>query len=451
MPSDNVPTNPTSPADPAVSGTPTPTSGASTGNAGFTVAAEIGVAIATATGIAELLAVLRRHLKWLLPAARVTLYLVEADGEHYRVVVIQPTGADAAGPVYPIEQGIAGWVIRHDTPLAIPDLRDAALWPEGVDRASGEALGMGAEGAALLLPLRASGALVGALGIGSPRPNAYADVDRGLINLVALQVAASVRTAMLFETAERERVRAEEAVRGRDEFLYTVSHDLKNPLASIKGRVQLAQQRLAAPRLPENDKVIALLAPIDATVTRMSRLIDDLLDGARLQAGQLLALDPQPTDLVALVRREVAEHEVAEHEAAAIGHVLHVDAPTSRISGTWDAFRLERVLDNLLANAVKYSPNGGDITVDVRPGTSNDGRDGAILQVRDKGLGIPRADLPHVFERFHRAGNVGRTAGTGIGLSGVRQIVEQHGGSIVIDSEAGVGTTVTVWLPLVCP
>jgi signal transduction histidine kinase len=112
--------------------------------------------------------------------------------------------------------------------------------------------------------------------------------------------------------------------------------------------------------------------------------------------------------------------------------------------GLWDAFRLERVLDNLLGNAVKYSPHGGAISVRV-----SQERGDAVLEVVDQGLGIPAAALPHLFEHFQRAGNVGTTQGTGLGLVGVRRIVEEHGGTIDIRSQEGQGTTVTIHLPRV--
>src|SRR5205085_140437 len=124
-------------------------------------------------------------------------------------------------------------------------------------------------------------------------------------------------------------------------------------------------------------------------------------------------------------------------------HSIHVEATVSALVGLWDGARLERVLLNLFANAVKYSPDGGAISLTV----SREDH-WAVVTVRDQGLGIPAADLPHIFERFHRAGNVGRISGTGIGLAEARQIVEQHGGTVTVASQEGCGTTFTLRLPL---
>jgi signal transduction histidine kinase len=116
--------------------------------------------------------------------------------------------------------------------------------------------------------------------------------------------------------------------------------------------------------------------------------------------------------------------------------------------GDWDAARLGRVLANLLANAIKYSPQGGPITVDLKREEMDAGAF-AVLAVRDQGLGIPAEDLPRIFEPFQRARNVvGRIGGSGLGLASVRQIVEQHGGTIAVTSEGGAGSTFTVRLPL---
>jgi signal transduction histidine kinase len=113
--------------------------------------------------------------------------------------------------------------------------------------------------------------------------------------------------------------------------------------------------------------------------------------------------------------------------------------------------RLVRVLDNLLANGIKYSPNGGEIEVSLAR-QDDGGAAWAVLAVRDHGLGIPAADRPRVFERFRRARNVvGLIGGTGIGLASTRQIVEQHGGTITVVSQEGVGSTFTVRLPLTPP
>ncbi|MFN8556342.1 MAG: sensor histidine kinase [Dehalococcoidia bacterium] len=122
----------------------------------------------------------------------------------------------------------------------------------------------------------------------------------------------------------------------------------------------------------------------------------------------------------------------------------------AELIGVWDGARLTRVVDNLLSNAVKYSPDGGETTVHVGR-VCYHGEAYAVLTVQDRGIGIPAVDLPYTFERFHRAANVRGIAGNGIGLAGARQIIEQHGGQISVESVEGEGSTFTVRLPLTPP
>jgi signal transduction histidine kinase len=138
---------------------------------------------------------------------------------------------------------------------------------------------------------------------------------------------------------------------------------------------------------------------------------------------------------------------VAEQQETTERHQLHVTAPVTELVGDYDLARLERVLANLLSNAIKYSPEGGAIEIFVMEHA--DEADGwNVVQVRDHGLGIPARDLPHIFARFRRGTNVMRQiGGSGIGLASAQQIVQQHGGTIAVESVEGQGTSVTVRLP----
>lgn len=247
------------------------------------------------------------------------------------------------------------------------------------------------------------------------------------------------------EEAERQaRVQAENAARIRDEFLTSVAHDLKNPLGAIKGYAQLLQRRAAKADGPGVVKLAEGLTKIDTMVTKAVAQIDELLDLARLQADQPLPLDLRPTDLVALAHRAAAEYQQMSRR-----HRIRVEEDLPELYGVWDALRLERLLGNLLSNAIKYSPEGGEIVVKVG---QEDGKTNgvAILVVSDHGIGVPSEDLPHIFDRFYRAANTtGQLPGTGLGLAGGRQIVEQHGGTISAESQEGAGTTFTVRLPII--
>ena len=174
----------------------------------------------------------------------------------------------------------------------------------------------------------------------------------------------------------------------------------------------------------------------------MTALIDELLDLARLQMARPLDLERQAVDLEVLVRQVVTDHE-----PNAPRHTFRIVSSAEPVVGEWDQVRLRRVLENLISNAVKYSPTGGEVVLRIEQAT-RDKKDIAVIGVTDCGIGIPSADLPYIFERFRRGGNVSFVQGTGIGLGIAQSIVEQHGGSISVESVEGEGSTFSVRLPL---
>jgi signal transduction histidine kinase len=259
-----------------------------------------------------------------------------------------------------------------------------------------------------------------------------------------------VLNAALRETID-ERDRAlddlRQALRTRDEFLASASHDLKNPLASIKATAQLLQRRLDRPGPLDVDRLHDGLRRVDSIATRAAMLVEELLDLARMQMGRPLDLERVPTDLVALLREVVADQQQNTER-----HTLSLEAAEPELVGVWDARRLGRVVTNLVDNAVKYSPEGGRVTVVVRQETDPAGQAWAAVEVRDEGVGIPADEVEQIFERFHRARNVeGRIGGTGIGLAAARHIADNHGGSLTVSSQEGVGSTFTFRLPVQAP
>ncbi len=265
---------------------------------------------------------------------------------------------------------------------------------------------------------------------------------------VAERTAAEARAlATTLDATRRDLQRALDetaaALRLRDEFLASVSHDLKTPLTTIKGLTQLLlRQATRADARPASALVEGLRA-IDRMSTRMAGMVGELVDLARSQAGKPLDLERRPTDLVALVHQLVDDYRRMAEQ-----HCFLVRASVAEMVGRWDPLRIERALSNLLGNAVKYSPAGSEITVTVDR-AHDGGREWAVVAVTDQGPGIPAADLPHIFGLFYRGAGVrGRIDGTGIGLAGARQIVEQHGGTIDVDSAEGRGSIFTVRLPL---
>jgi signal transduction histidine kinase len=237
--------------------------------------------------------------------------------------------------------------------------------------------------------------------------------------------------------AERAERAAREALAVRDEFFAIATHDLKGPLQSILLSTQLLRRQL--PTEARSQSVEARLEQILRGAQRMGELIDHFLEVTR---GGERPLRRSRVDLFALLRAKVRELG-----ALAASHPVQMHIDGADFLGQWDAASLERVLDNLLSNAVKYSPRGGTIHVWLTEESA--GPEGWVrLRVEDQGLGIPKADLPHIFERFHRGGNVDAAiSGSGVGLASAHRLVGMHGGTLSVESEEGRGSAFTVRLP----
>ncbi|MGI8476985.1 MAG: ATP-binding protein [Thermomicrobiales bacterium] len=232
-----------------------------------------------------------------------------------------------------------------------------------------------------------------------------------------------------------------ERVRGDGErraLLDVIAHDLKTPLTTLKAQAQLLVRQIGRRGVPEAGALTARVELFNRLADRMADQIGELSDHARVLMGQPIEVDRQPTDLVALIAGAIDEfRQSGDPHAFRFGH------ETDELIGEWDAGQLRRVAANLIGNAVKYSSGGGEIAVGVR---AEDGD--AVLTVRDAGIGVPEADLARIFAVRSRGGNVGSIPGSGIGLAGVKRIVERHGGTVAVASGEGSGTTFTVRLPL---
>jgi signal transduction histidine kinase len=254
---------------------------------------------------------------------------------------------------------------------------------------------------------------------------------------------AAVDTVRMTRELEARRVRAEraeqaarEALAVRDELFALATHDLKGPLQiiSLNAQVLRRQGRKDGSGAGQD----ARLEHILRASHRMSELIDHFLEVTR---GEVRPLQRERLDLKALAGSKVHALEASARHR----FVLSVDGDD--FAGDWDARALERVLENLLGNAVKYSPPGTTVTVRLAV-ESGYPVDMVRLEVVDEGIGIPAEDLPFVFERFRRGSNVAEgVSGSGVGLASVRRMVGLHGGTLQVESEEGRGSTFIVRLP----
>ncbi|USG64988.1 ATP-binding protein [Brevibacillus ruminantium] len=221
--------------------------------------------------------------------------------------------------------------------------------------------------------------------------------------------------------------------RMKSEFVSTVSHELRTPLASVLGFAELLLYKELKP-----ERQHRYLSAIYQEANRLTSLINDFLDLQRMESGRQL-YDPKKVVMDDLIREVFALQQ--EH---APRHRLQLDLLTDRLTVTGDREKLRQVLTNLINNAIKYSPDGGTITVTCR----SDGQH-LIIEVQDDGLGIPSESIPHLFSKFYRVDNSDRReiGGTGLGLAIVQEILKMHNGEIAVTSELGAGSTFSVTLP----
>jgi len=290
-----------------------------------------------------------------------------------------------------------------------------------------------AAGAVLAAPITAGLERLGVLAVYTPRAPIFAQEDLRLVQLLADQAAVLLESRALIDEATSVRAR-EEATRLKDDFLSAAAHDLKTPLTTITALAQLLERwALRDPAAPAD---LGRIRRLVAEAERLRTLVLELLDAARVEQGRILGAREE-FDLVELCR-EVLGRQASER------HRFALDA-AGPVIGAWDRVRIAQLVENLVENAVKYSPDGGEVRVGVRREAGT-----AELTVADRGIGIPADDLPRLFDRFHRGSNVDdrRFSGMGLGLYICRGIVEQHGGRIRAESAPGVGTTFHVSLPL---
>lgn len=237
---------------------------------------------------------------------------------------------------------------------------------------------------------------------------------------------------------EQDRQHFELLDKMKNEFIRMATHDLRNPLNVILGYTGVLE------RIEVNGRDKLLLQEaresIQVNVEKMRALVTDILDLAKMETRGELALTP--VSLTAFLERGLAGYyRLAEENDISLVWL----PPDYDVRIVVDASLMMRVVDNLLSNALKYTPSGGEITVEAVP---DDGY--VVVRVADTGLGVPDADLPYLFDAFYRVDNEahGRIEGSGLGLSIVKTIVEQHGGTIHVDSKMGQGSVFSVTLPL---
>lgn len=289
----------------------------------------------------------------------------------------------------------------------------------------------------MILPLRAENKVTGVMLIGRQQANAYTREHIRLASLIAHQAAIIIENAHLYENLRETKGELEQLNQIKNEFISMVSHELRTPITAIKGFVKVVLGKEAGSINAQQEKFLEIA---DRSIDRLSLLIADLLDISRIESGQLV-LHLGPVNAASIVEEILRS---SSHEARRRKLTVRSTIPSSFTPVMADRGRLIQVFDNLIMNAMKFTPDGGTITVGAL-----DKGDVVLFSVTDTGIGIDKSEHQKIFQKFYQAGSgpAHTTPGTGLGLAIVKSIVEMHGGEIWVDSEPARGATFFFVIP----
>lgn len=298
----------------------------------------------------------------------------------------------------------------------------------------------------VVLPIHGDAGIFGAISFHFEQPQSISQEDLDFFTTLARQCGQALERARLYEAECQSRNMAEAAVSQRNHMLSIIAHDLRTPLTVLQATTQMLQRQLSNLNNLDEARIERSLKRLHMAAAQMTGQMQELDDIAHLHSEQPLPLNYTQFDLVAMINQaiQICQNATTQHQIR-----FESACPTLLIEA--DEPRLTRICNNLLQNAVKYSPGGGEVVVTLSR-IEQHGQPFVELTVRDQGMGIPAEDLSIIFEPFHRGSNAeNRIPGTGLGLASVRSIVERHNGTISVASQVGQGSIFTVQLPLIQP
>jgi signal transduction histidine kinase/DNA-binding response OmpR family regulator len=346
----------------------------------------------------------------------------------------------------PFGSGLTSQIIRSGQPLLINQDLDgtrARMGVEQIGRRSASYLGV---------PIPSGGEVIGVISVQSTdKEGRFTEADQRLLSTIASAVGVALHNAKLFEETRVARMAAEEADAAKSSFLSTVSHELRTPLTSVLGFAKIIRRRLEERLFPlisspdrkieqAKQQVIENLGVVVSEGERLTKLIDDVLDLAKIEAGKFVWNLTKVSVAEVIDRALAATSSLFEAKRLQLERDIEPDLPL--ITGDQD--RLIQVVINLISNAVKFTDHGSIRCAAHR----QDGQ--LVVSVTDSGIGIAPADQPKVFEKFKQVGDTltDKPKGTGLGLPICKEIVEYHRGRIWVDSTPGQGSTFSFTLPI---
>ncbi|MFN7211169.1 MAG: ATP-binding protein, partial [Aggregatilineales bacterium] len=333
------------------------------------------------------------------------------------------SAGDMVGIVVPIDNSLAGWVVRHGEPSLVEDARSDPRFFRGVDET------IDFETRNLLgVPMIAHNRVIGVVQAVNKRPGSqWTEDDINTLTTLAAQAAIAIENARLFQQSD---------------LIEEMVHELRAPLMGLRASTTL----LMRPELPENRRR-DIIKTIQDEADRLTRMTTEFLDLARLESGRA-RLETSQFDCARLIEETVA---IVRQQAAERYISIHIEAEPITLQA--DREKVKRVILNLLTNAIKYNRDHGEIFVRAKALRQGDQPPSmARLEVQDTGRGMSEESQQHMFEKFYRASDVAQsTQGTGLGLVIAKRIIEAHGGEIGFRSALGVGTTFYFTLPMLPP
>lgn len=393
------------------------------------ILSEVGKAINQVLELDDVLRMILRSAVDLLETEEGSIMLVEEkSGDLIVQYARSSTGKVLEGMRVPMGQGISGWVAQHREPILITGKAEDGMFKDLRDRAD-------VPRSALCVPLISQEELFGVLNINDPTgTREFSEYDLRALGLFAEHAAIAIRNASVFEKERQAVTRLEEVDRMKTEFIATVSHELRTPLTSIIGCAKTVRRR--GDEMNDLQRT-EFLEMIEKQGERLLRMVEEILSASRIESGA----PPQRREPIDLT--EMSREIIKEFQTAGADNVFVLNAEAG-ITAFGDPMAMEQVITNLVENAVKYSPHGSGITIDI-----NDGPGAVELKVRDEGKGISDEDLPTIFERFRQLDQSAtrRTGGVGLGLYLVKRLVEAQYGSISVVSKQGAGSTFILRFP----
>jgi len=427
----------------------------------------ISQAILSTLDLSETLTVITENTVRLLHVEAASVVLVDAEaGDLIFAAASGQAATFVKGQRLALGQGVIGWVVEHGEPVLVPDTVADTRYFSDFDEKSGFVAR-----SILCVPLQGQGQTTGALEAINKEDGLFTEEDLKLLARLAAPAATAIENARLFaqaqqEIAERARVEAAleaersllarrvaertadlsaanaelaHAARLKDEFLASMSHELRTPLNAVLGISEALQEEVYGPL---NENQIMSLHSIEESGRHLLALINDILDLSKIEAGKL-ELEPVPVPVEMICQ---ASLRIIKQNAHKKRLTIHSSFDSSVTTVQADERRMKQILVNLLGNAVKFTPEGGEIGLEV----VGDAAVGAVhITVWDKGIGIAEEDMARLFQPFVQLDSrLSREfAGTGLGLSLVQRMMDLHGGTVSVESEVGKGSRFTITFP----